>query len=320
MTREQFIQRRKNDWTRFEVLLSKAEASSRPKLSGEEISEFSSLYRSLCFDLSLVQSRDWGVTVSRYLNDLAVRGHNYFYRSKPGSLQAVLHFVTTEFPQLFRQNIGYFWFALALSVLPGLVAGGLIAYDINWTSRIVSSDQQAMFERMYSSEVSRNEDADALMAGFYVHNNIGIAFRCFSSGVFAGLGTIFLLVYNSIFLGAVTSFLTVKGHGDRFFPFVIGHGAFELTAIVISGMAGLILGRAVVHSGEFTRWDNLRRRGLVAVKIALGAGLMLAVAALIEGFWSPLKIPSIIKYVVGTFLWVVVFLYLTFAGRTKHAA
>ncbi len=319
MTREQFIQSRKADWARFEDLLKKFEFSRNPTLKPSEISEFSSLYRSLCFDLSLVQSRDWGLTVSRYLNDLAARGHNCFYRSKPGSLMTVVRFITADFPKLLRANIAYFWFALALAVIPGLVAGILIAYDVDWASRIVASEHQAMFDKMYSGEMKRGEDADAMMAGFYVHNNIGIALRCYATGAFAGLGTIFFLIYNSIFLGAVTSFVAVKGHGERFFSFVIGHGSFELTAIVVAGAAGLILGHAIVCPGEHSRWDNLRLRGLVSVKIALGSAFMLAVAALIEGFWSPSGVPPVLKFIVGGILWFVVFAYLTFAGREAPA-
>jgi hypothetical protein len=42
---------------------------------------------------------------------------------------------------------------------------------------------------------------------------------------------------------------------------------------------------------------------------------MLGIAALLEAFFSPLPIPHIIKYVVGTFMWILVFAYLAFAGR-----
>lgn len=319
MTRDQFIQRRKVDWARFEELLLKAEQSRTPKLSGEEISEFSGLYRSLCFDLSLVQSRDWGLTISRYLNGLASRGHNCFYRSQPGSPWAIIRFVSEGFPRLLRQNHVYFWIALALFVVPGALAGWLVALDDSWAGRIVSGQHQSMFEEMYSKTEIRDESANAIMAGFYVYNNIGIAFRCFATGVFAGLGTIFFLIYNSIFIGTVAGFLVARGHSGRFFEFVIGHGSFELTAIIVSGAAGLILGHAIVHPGSRSRWDALRERGLVAVQLALGAALMLAVAAMIEGYWSPSQVGGSVKYTVGAVLWLVVILYLSLSGRARRA-
>lgn len=158
------------------------------------------------------------------------------------------------------------------------------------------------------------------MAGFYVHNNVGIAFRCFATGIFFGAGTIFFLIYNSIFMGTVTGYLLAHGHSERFFSFVISHGAFELTAIVISGAAGLVIGHLLLNPGPYTRGEALKQRGLVGVKLALGAGGMLGVAALVEAFWSPSGAPPLAKYIVGSVFWVLVILYLSLAGRGARAA
>ncbi len=73
------------------------------------------------------------------------------------------------------------------------------------------------------------------MTGFYVYNNIGIAFRCFATGVLFGLGSVFFLVYNGLMIGAVAGLVTAAGHGKNLLTFTCTHGAFELTAIVISG-------------------------------------------------------------------------------------
>jgi uncharacterized membrane protein SpoIIM required for sporulation len=58
-------------------------------------------------------------------------------------------------------------------------------------------------------------------------------------------------------------------------------------------------------------------RGLAAVQIAAGAAVMLVIAAFIEAFWSPSGVPASLKYVVGSGLWLVVFLYLMLAGREQ---
>ena len=157
------------------------------------------------------------------------------------------------------------------------------------------------------------------MAGFYVQHNVGIAFKCFALGVFAGIGTAKELVFNSIVLGTVTGFLIGRGHSAHFFEFVISHSSFELTAIVVAGAAGLIMGHALVHPGQVSRGEALRLRGLDAVKLALGAGFMLCVAALIEGFWSPSVIPRGVKMTGGAFFWILVILYLGLAGRTRRS-
>ena len=107
-----------------------------------------------------------------------------------------------------------------------------------------------------------------------------------------------------------------SGH---FFSFAISHGSFELTAIVISGGGGFVLAHGILFPGQRTRMDSLRHHGLESLKLALGAGAMLAIAALLEGYFSPLPIPASIKYVVGSCLWLLVISYLSFAGRGGSA-
>jgi uncharacterized membrane protein SpoIIM required for sporulation len=152
------------------------------------------------------------------------------------------------------------------------------------------------------------------MFGFYINNNVGIALACFGRGILLGVGTVYTLLMNGIAIGAVVGYVCAAGHSDRFLSFAISHGSFELTAIAVAGGAGLMLGNALIHPGQRTRLESLRVRGLEAVQIAGGAAAMLAVAALIEGFWSPALIPNFVKYAVGGLLWVLVIVYLATAG------
>jgi uncharacterized membrane protein SpoIIM required for sporulation len=104
--------------------------------------------------------------------------------------------------------------------------------------------------------------------------------------------------------------------------FVAGHSPLELTAIVISGAAGLQMGRALIVTNGLTRLGSLteHRRPLSAQIV--GAAVMLLGAALIEGFWSPSALPPVVKWTFGGVLLALVVLYLTFAGRqpkTKEA-
>lgn len=152
------------------------------------------------------------------------------------------------------------------------------------------------------------------MAGFYVQHNVGIALQCFARGLLLGLGTMYTLLSNGLGIGCIAGYVLSRGHSERFLSFVVSHGSFELTAIAISGGAGLMLGDALLHPGQRTRLDALRYRGLEAVQIAAGAAVMLMVAALIEAFWSPSPIPAIIKYCVGGCLWLLVAMYLGLSG------
>lgn len=319
MTRDEFVKSREVEWQRFEELLATAEKKRTPRWKGEDASEFSRLFRSTCYDLSFASSQEWGAGISKFLNGLVARGHNCFYRSRSGSIKSVFDFLMFEFPILLRSNLSYFIVALILSVVPGTIAGVLVAHDGSLAGRILPGTTQAQFDKMYSEKDrdSFGTGAEGMMAGFYVRNNVGVAFRCFATGILCGVGTVFFLIYNSIMIGTVAGYMVAKGHSDRFFSFVISHGSFELTAIVISGAAGLVIGHALVHPGQMTRWDALRTRGMVAIKLALGAGAMLVVAAVIEGFWSPSGAPPILKYIVGTGFWILVIVWLSMSGRGR---
>ncbi len=108
MNRARFIATRQQDWYRFRMLLDRAEKFRLTHLGGDEVSEFSRLFRALCYDLATVRSRDWGVELERRLNDQVVRGHNLLYRAPPGGFRKVVDFLLTGFPRLLRENAGYF--------------------------------------------------------------------------------------------------------------------------------------------------------------------------------------------------------------------
>jgi uncharacterized membrane protein SpoIIM required for sporulation len=172
-------------------------------------------------------------------------------------------------------------------------------------------------EEAYSKgfKEGRPTGEDTSMAGFYVYNNVGIAFRCFATGILLGLGSIFFLVYNGLIIGAVFGVVFRSGHGVNILTFCCGHSPFELTAIVISGAAGLLMGYSLVETGGLTRIASLRARAGDLATLVLGAAAMLLVAAGIEGYWSPSSVPAPVKWVVAGVIALLVTAWLWGAGR-----
>lgn len=326
MKKTQFLARRKPVWRQFELLVTRLDARGMRKLSPEELTSFSRLFRETCFDLSLIRSRDWGADVAAYLNGLVIRGHDCFHQARPARMGLLWWFVTTGFPRVWRANIWYFVAAAALFFVPLGVSWGAIQYDPGLASLVIDSEAREQMEEMYSKDIAEDGwkhfgENRAGMAGFYIWNNVSIAWQCFAHGILLGIGTVYILLSNGIQIGAVAGYLVAMGHGERFLSFVISHGSFELTAIAVAGGGGLMLGDALLRPGRRTRLESLRVRGSEALQIAGGAGIMLGIAALIEAFWSPSPLPPHLKYVVGSILWVVVFLYLALAGHEwKRAA
>ena len=322
VNRERFIRQRRSDWQRFETLVSRLRATRQPQWASSDVSDLSRLYRSICYDLSLVQSREWGSRLEQYLNDLVAQGHNALYRSAPKSLSVIWDFFAYDFPRTFRRRIGAFSLALALFLIPFLVST-LVAWQRPDVAEMIAGKEsleaasQNFGEELYADMDAKYAGQRSAMAGFYVKNNTGIAFQAYALGAFIGLGTCFILLSNGISIGMVTGYILSAGPPttENFFSFVISHGSFELTAIVISGGGGFVLAHGILFPGQRTRMDSLRHHGVESLKLALGAGAMLAIAAMLEGYFSPLPISAGIKYLVGSCLWLLVISYLSCAGR-----
>jgi len=327
MNRERFIRSRRDDWQRFELLLGQLKAISDSRWTGQQVSDLSRLYRSICYDLSLVQSREWGARLESYLNDLVAQGHNCLYRSPPASAARMLEFLIYGFPQLLRARSREFAAAAALFVLP-LVTSIVIAIVRPDLAAMVTGDEalrQAV--EMYSADLYSQVDGEysgqrTFMFGYYVSNNTGIAFRAYTWGILAGIGTCLILISNGISIGMTMGTLLVSGApaSINFTSFIVTHGAPELTAIVIAGAAGLVLAEGIFIPGNRSRLASLRHHGRQSLQLALGAGVMLFIAALLEGYFSPLPIHPGYKYVAGTLAWLLVGLWLGLSGRGRAQA
>ena len=135
-------------------------------------------------------------------------------------------------------------------------------------------------------------------------------------GILFGAGSVFFLLVNGCVIGAAAGHVTAVGFGTPFWSFVAGHSAFELVGAVLSGAAGLMLGRGLLAPGVWPRSHALALEARRAVPLLIGAALLTALAAIVEAFWSPLRgVSPSIKYTVGIGLWLLTVLYFVRAGR-----
>ncbi len=319
MIRQHFIIERQARWRRLEELLHHLERRGIRHLDEASLDEFVALYRTSCSDLAKARTEAMGEDVEEYLNVIVARAHKQFHPPTPPKMRTFVQFLAVDFPSAVRGIGRQVLAATLLFVLP-LAAAAVAVVDNPAVAYSLSPPAQLeMLTDAYAEghKHGRSESQDSMMTGYYINNNIGIAFKCFATGAFFGLGSIFFLVINGIIGGAMGAYISVAGHSENFFSFVIGHGAFELTAIVLSGATGLKLGGILINPGHLRRLDALRVEGTVMVRVILGSAVMLFIAALIEGFWSPSGAPSTVKFIVGALFWALVISYLALAGRRK---
>ena len=320
MTPQEFTRRHEPDWTRFRQLLDKDKSAPQ--------ADFPRLYREVCTHLALARDRHYPLALVDRLNLLALEGQQRLYRHQGGLWLAALNFIARDFPVLLRQHARLFWLAAAFFYVPMAFFTVAVYWHPALAFSAMPPDQLHSFEQMYApgqkliGDHVRGGDTNLLMFGFYVMHNTGIGFETFAGGIFAGVGSLFTVFTNGVDIGVVSGYITQRGYGQNFWSFVVTHSAFELNAIVISGMAGVMLGLALVAPGQQTRRDALISRGRDAVRLVYGAAGMFFLAAMIEGFWSSsTSIAPEVKYGVAACAWLGVVLYFVFAGRGgQHAA
>jgi uncharacterized membrane protein SpoIIM required for sporulation len=317
-TRDEFVAERQERWARLEALLDRPDSAR----DGEALRQAAALHRALCADVMQVRSLGYGHDLRWRLDALAARANIFLYRTPRREGTERLRELLAEFPREVRRRGAFLLVASALFWLPfgvGLTGASL---DRAFSERVLPAATLEQMSSAYSKGFSqgRASGEDAAMAGFYVQNNIGIAFRCFATGALFGAGSVFFLVYNGLTIGTVVGFLLATGHGRNILTFVCGHTPFELGAIVISGAAGLMIGYSMLDTGGLTRVAALRRAGRSALTLVVGAAVMLLVAALVEGFWSASSAADPVKWAVAALNTLLCLGYLAFAGRGARSA
>ena len=319
MTPLQFEQLYEGEWSELELTLERhAAAPSARSISG---ARFTALYRRTCGHLAIARSRSYPAHLIDRLEHLTASCHQLIYQQRELGLAWLARIIAHDFPAAVRAHKAYVAVAALLFLVPTFVMGGLVYAQPELILSVVSAETAAEFDQMYSSSAEaigrfRTVDTDWMMFGHYIRNNIGVAFQCFAGGLFAGLGSIFFLAFNGAFGGAIAGYLTGRGLGPTFYSFIVTHAAFELTAIVLAGAAGLRLGHSLLAPGRQTRLQSLVTASRQSVVLVYGFTAMLLVAAAIEAFWSSASwLPPPVKYGVAALCWIAVFAYFVFQGR-----
>ncbi|MDR2871650.1 MAG: stage II sporulation protein M [Xanthomonadaceae bacterium] len=322
MKQEQFIARYQSEWQAFEHWLqirNHAQAAADVTLIADE--EIPARYRRLCQQLALARRRGYSPQVTGRLQELMQRGHSVMYRTPRPRWRRALEFLLADFPQLVRDQAACMWISLLLFAIPLVGIFVLLQFKPELIHGLMDPHQLAMMERMYDpaaehQKLGRESGGNWYMFGHYIMNNTSIGLRTFASGLLAGIGTVYVLIVNGIMVGGIAGHLQAIGYGDPFWRFVAGHAPFELTAIVITGGAGLRLGFNLMVPGRRRRIDALIEAGSIGAKLCLGASVMFLIAAFIEAFWSSIgSMPAWIKFTVSGLLWTLVLAWLWRGGH-----
>jgi uncharacterized membrane protein SpoIIM required for sporulation len=292
LARRRFARPKRERWDQFQRLADRAARQGLDSFASHELPDFAARYREVAADLARARTyRADEATVSR-LERLVAAGHNALYRDERGTWRRLARVVLRECPAAIVQARGYVLVACLAFLAPGAAGYALLrdrpALAADLLPDVMLRRAEAGVERKAAGRryVDVAAEDRPLMASGIITNNVRVAIACFAGGIFLGVGSLVLLAFNGLLIGATAGHFANAGLLDYLLEFIVGHGTLELFAIWVAGAAGFLLGRSVLVPGSLSRSDALVLGGRTAIRMLGGAAVLLVVAGLIEGFVS----------------------------------
>lgn len=225
--------------------------------------------------------------VTQYLNDLASRIYLNIYKNKREETSRIGRFFKTELPLTIRKHHREILYAFLIFVGFALIAAFSAAHDETFVRGVMGDDYVEMTE----DNITKGDPFGVYKQGSAVNmfayialNNIFVSFRVFVFGIFIGLGSIKEMFLNGVMVGSFQYYFFAKGLGWQSILVIWTHGTLEISAIILSGAAGLILGNSILFPGSHKRLHSLMQGVKDGLKIMIALVPILLVAAFLEGF------------------------------------
>lgn len=278
MRETRFIAQNKEKWAQFEQMLSDRDAD--PQVLGER-------FVSITDDLSYARTYYPHRSVRIYLNGLAQGIYHRLYKSRRREKGSTMRFWTDELPQLMWESRRALWLSFGVFMLALLIGGLSCAMNPEFP-RVILGDRYVdmtlqNIENGDPMAVYKDMNEVDMTLGITL-NNLRVGLISFISGLAMGIGTLGVMLYNGIMIGAFQYFFYEQGVLRESLLTIWIHGTIEVSTIILAGCAGLTLGRGLVFPGTYSRLQALQHYGLRALKIMLGTVPLIILAGIIEGF------------------------------------
>lgn len=278
MKETRFIGQNKEKWAELEALLKSKERNP---------DQLSDLFIQVSDDLSYARSHYPNRVVRIYLNQLSQQVFTRLQRNTVSQLRLFIRFWKMELPMaLYHSRVALLWSFIVffLSFLVGVLSS---VYEPDFARSILGDSYVDMTNQNIAAgnPTAVYQDSSALEMFFRIAlNNITIALRTFLFGLLFAVGTLGVMLYNGVMLGTFQHLFVGKNVLFESILSIWMHGTFEISAIILSGGAGLVLGSGLVFPGTYTRIQALRRSARHGIRIMILAVTMLFVAAVIESW------------------------------------
>ena len=224
---------------------------------------------------------------TKYLNGLAARFHQTIYKNKKEKTSRLITFWQYELPLIFYKHRKPLLYSLLFFIAFSFMGVLSAKYDSNFI-RLILGDN---YVNMTNDNIAKGDpfgvykqENEFLMFGMIALNNIMVELYTFVMGIIVSVGSVYQLMQNGIMLGSFEYYLISKGLGIQSLLVIWIHGTLEISAIIIAGGAGLILGNSILFPKTYTRMASLKNGAKDGLKIAIGLIPIFLTAAFFEGF------------------------------------
>lgn len=306
MKQDQFINKHSSSWNALKNTVEFLEKKDMTKLESKKIREFLHLFRQTSHHLAYARTHFPNSDVTLYLNALVGRAHNHIYAIKKSDFTKVLYYIGYGFPKQCKEFRYYIIAAFAIFIIGAALSMILVSASPQNASYFIP---QEMIDSIDYSMDSSGQWDYPLISSYIMVNNISVSLKAFVYGITFGLGTIYILFTNGTLIGALSGLVYHFGTPLNYWSLILPHGIIELTAIFISGGTGLIIARSILIPREHSRKHSIIKASKEAVKLLLGVAILLVVAGIIEGFFTPLNISPINKLIFAALTFVALTIY-----------
>ncbi len=238
-----------------------------------------SLYRSVAADLARARTQQIGNTLIQSLQSLTTRAYTQIYQgSRRQEWQAILEFYRWGLPSVVQKTFAYIAAATALFLLGALVAWWYSWQNPSFMPLIIPENLITKVRDDHELWMGSIVGVEPLASSGIMINNLSVSFGAVAGGITAGLYTAYLMVFNGLLIGAVSTLVGQNNLAYPFWAFVFPHGSLELPAIFFAGGAGFLLARAILFPGKYRRGDALKFYGSQAVQLVFAIVPMLIIA------------------------------------------
>jgi uncharacterized membrane protein SpoIIM required for sporulation len=316
-----FLKQNAQKWENYEKVINEKEPVKPAQLTD--------MFIELTDDLSYANTNYNQTNTNAYINSLASRVHHLVYKNKKETGNRFVSFYTQELPLMFARYHKYLFYSFLVTGIATLVGVLSQIYDDSFV-RLILGDAYVdeTIERIKKGNPIGiyGEGNQFYMFMAITINNIKVSFVAFVFGLATAFGTSFFLIFNGIMLGCFFTLFYQYDVLGKALKVVWIHGTLEISAIIIAGCAGFVLGNSYIFPKTHTRMHSFMRGGKDGLKIVIGLVPVFIMAGFLESFvtrYTEMHIALTLTIIIASFIFIVGYfivlpIYLKNKFKIKH--